>query len=348
MGKTIKCLVWDLDETLWDGVLLEGGGQQLKPGARKVITRLDQRGILQSIASRNDHEQAMANLSRLGLDDYFLYAQIHFGPKSDSLRTIAQKLNIGLDTFAFVDDQPFEREEVGQALPEILCLDAGDLLDIPGLPRFNPRFVTADSAMRRQLYLTDQSRARAEENFSGPTEAFLASLKMRFTISPVRDGDLQRAVDLTERTHQLNATGLTFSHDDLDMLRSSQNHLLIMSSLEDRFGTYGKVGLCLVEKGAEIWTLKLLLMSCRVMSRGVGAVMLNYVIAEADRAGKRLQAEFVETGRNRMMYVTYKFAEFEEVARKGAWSLLEYQGSGRPGFPDYLDVHIDSSEVVHA
>ncbi|NCD25715.1 MAG: HAD-IIIC family phosphatase [Deltaproteobacteria bacterium] len=340
MSKTVKCLVWDLDETLWDGVLLEGGGQRLRPGAREVVESLDQRGILQSIASRNDHDHAMANLSRLGLEDYFLYPQIHFGPKSESLRTIAQKLNIGLNTFAFIDDQPFEREEVGQALPEVLRLDAAELTAVPELARFIPRFVTEDSAMRRQLYLTDQSRAKAEENFSGPTEAFLASLNMRFTIAPVADGDLQRAVDLTERTHQLNATGLTFGHDELDALRLSPDHWLLMSSLEDKFGPYGKIGLALVEKGAEAWRLKLLLMSCRVMSRGVGSVMLNHVIAEAGRAGKRLQAEFVETDRNRMMYVTYKFAGFEEVARDGAWSLLEYQGDGRVGFPSYLDVRI--------
>lgn len=154
------------------------------------------------------------------------------------------------------------------------------------------------------------------------------------------DGDLQRAVDLTERTHQLNATGLTFGHDELDALRSSPDHLLLMSSLEDKFGPYGKIGLALVEKGNDVWTLKLLLMSCRVMSRGVGSVMLNHIITEAARAGKRLQAEFVETDRNRMMYVTYKFAGFEEVARDGSWSLLEYQGSGLAGFPTYLKVRV--------
>jgi FkbH-like protein len=340
MSKTIKCLVWDLDNTLWDGVLLEGGGRDLRPGALEVIQSLDRRGILQSIASRNEHDHAMANLTRLGLNDCFLYPHIHFGPKSHSLQTIAQKLNIGLNTFAFVDDQPFEREEVGLALPEVLCLDAANMPTIPELPRFIPRFVTEDSAMRRQLYLTDQSRAKAEENFSGPAEAFLASLDMRFSIAPVADGDLQRAVDLTERTHQLNATGLTFGHDELDRLRSSPDHLLLMSALEDKFGPYGKIGLCLVEKGEDCWTLKLLLMSCRVMSRGVGSVMLNHVISEAFRSGKKLRAEFVETDRNRMMYVTYKFAGFEEVARDGSWSLLEYQGDGHAGFPGYLDVRI--------
>lgn len=340
MDKTIKCLVWDLDDTLWDGVLLEGGGNRLREGVHEVLKTLDKRGILHSIASRNDHDHAMERLTRFALQDYFLYPQIHFGTKSASLRTIAQKLNIGIDTFAFIDDQPFERAEVGQAIPEVLRLDAAELMTIPQLPRFKPRFVTEDSAMRRRMYLTDISRAKAEENFSGPAEAFLATLGMRFILSPVADGDLQRAVDLTERTHQLNATGLTFSHDDLDALRSSPDHLLFISSLEDKFGPYGKIGLALVEKGAQTWTVKLLLMSCRVMSRGVGSVMLNHIIREAFQAGKKLQADFVETDRNRMMYITYKFAGFEEISRCGNRVVLEYQGNGRVSFPSYLEVAI--------
>ncbi|NLV23379.1 MAG: HAD-IIIC family phosphatase [Deltaproteobacteria bacterium] len=340
MAKTIKCLVWDLDDTLWDGILLEGGGNRLREGVREVLEALDQRGILHSIASRNDHDHAMERLARFGLEYYFLYPQIHFGIKSASLSTIARKLNIGIDTFAFIDDQAFEREEVKQALPEVLCLDAADLAALPDLPRFMPRFITEDSAQRRRLYLTDISRAKAEENFTGPAEAFLATLGMRFTIASVSDGDLQRAVDLTERTHQLNATGLTFSHDELDALRLSSNHLLFISSLEDKFGPYGKIGLALVEKGTEAWTVKLLLMSCRVMSRGVGSVMLNHIVREASRAGKKLRADFVETDRNRMMYVTYKFAGFEEMQRFGNRSVLEYQGDGRVSFPAYLDVVI--------
>jgi len=338
--KTIKCLVWDLDDTLWQGILLEGGANRLREGVREVLETLDRRGILQSIASRNEHDHAMERLSRFDLQDYFLYPQIHFGPKSESLRTIAKKLNIGIDTFAFVDDQPYEREEVGQALPEVLTLDAADLPLVPGLPRFIPRFITEDSALRRRMYMTDISRAKAEENFNGPAEAFLATLGMRFTIAPVSEGYLQRAVDLTERTHQLNATGLTFSHDDLDALRASPEHMLLISSLEDKFGPYGKIGLSLVKKGEQSWTIKLLLMSCRVMSRGVGSVMLNHIIRESKRAGKKLYADFVESERNRMMYITYKFAGFEEKERLDNHSLLEYRGNGRVGFPSYLEVTV--------
>lgn len=340
MGKTIKCVVWDLDETLWEGILLEGGAGRLRDGVRETILELDRRGILQSIASRNIHDDALRRLEELGLAEYFLYPQINFGTKSQSVEKIAKLLNIGLDTFAFVDDQPFELDEVAQGVSGVRCYPAEAVATLPGLPEFMPRFVTADSAMRRKLYQADLQRNTAEESFTGPKESFLESLGMRFTLGPVEDGDLERAVDLTERTNQLNATGLTFSHDELAALRFSDRHMLTISSLEDKYGTYGRIGLSLVEKGDEAWRIKLLLMSCRVMSRGVGSVQLNYIIREAQTAGKRLLADFVETPRNRMMYVAYKFAGFTEISSEGNRQLLEHQGDAVPQFPPYLKVII--------
>lgn len=339
-GKAIKCVVWDLDDTVWEGVLLEGGAARLRDGVRETIVELDRRGILQSIASRNTHEDAVRRLEELDLAEYFLYPQINFGTKSQSVEKIAKLLNIGLDTFAFVDDQPFELDEVAQGAPGVRCYSAGLACSLPGLPEFTPRFVTTDSAMRRSMYQADIRRNTAEESFAGPKESFLESLDMRFTLGPVEDGDLERAVDLTERTNQLNATGLTFSHDELAALRFSDRHMLTISSLEDKYGTYGKIGLSLVEKGEDCWRIKLLLMSCRVMSRGVGSVQLNHIVRQALAAGKRPRADFVETPRNRMMYVTYKFAGFTEIEAQGNRLLLEYRGDAVPQFPPYLKVTI--------
>jgi FkbH-like protein len=335
---TVKCLVWDLDDTLWEGTLLEGGAAALRPGVEKTIRELDRRGILFSIASRNLREDALARLETLGLAEYFLYPRIGFGAKSESLENIAKALNLGLDSFAFIDDQPFERDEVRSAHPEVRVYDAGEAAALPGLAEFTPRFVNQDSARRRALYQADRLRREEEESFSGPRESFLQGLGMRFSIGPVGPGDLERAVDLTERTNQLNATGLTFDHDELDAMRQDPKYLLHISALEDKYGSYGRIGLSLVEKSETCWAIKLLLMSCRVMNRGVGSVQLNYLIREALAAGKALRADFVETPRNRMMYVTYKFAGFEEVASDGARITLEYRGSALPAFPSYLDV----------
>lgn len=338
--KSVKCVVWDLDDTLWDGILLEDPEVALRPAAVELLRTLDERGILHSIASRNDPERALAKLRELGLEDWFLYPQIGWGAKSAAVQAIARDLNIGLDAIAFVDDQPFEREEVAFGCADVLCLDSADLARIADLPEMKPRFVTEDSRRRRQMYLADVRRNREEEGFTGPKEEFLATLGMVFTVAPAREEDLKRAEELTVRTHQLNTTGYTYSYEELDAFRQSPRHKLLVASLEDKYGTYGKIGLALVECAGEAWTVKLLLMSCRVMSKGVGTILLNHLLALAKEAGVRLQAEFVSTERNRMMLVTYKFAGFKEVERREGVAILEHDLSRIQPLPDYVDVRL--------
>ncbi|MBD2448900.1 HAD-IIIC family phosphatase [Nostoc sp. FACHB-152] len=311
--KVIKCLVWDLDNTLWDGVLLEDDKISLRKDIVNIIQTLDNRGILQSIASKNDYATAIAKLEEYGLKEYFLYPQINWNSKASSLKEIAKLLNIGLDAIAFVDDQLFELEEVKFSLPEILCINADEIGNILDMPVMNPRFITEDSRIRRLMYLSDIERQNAEKDFVGTAEEFLATLKMNFTISLAQEEDLQRAEELTLRTNQLNTTGYTYSYNELNNFRTSENHKLLIASLEDKYGSYGKIGLVLIECQADVWKIKLLLMSCRVMSRGVGTVMLNYVMSLAQTNNVRLIAEFVFNNRNRMMYISYKFAGFKET-----------------------------------
>lgn len=338
---TVKCVVWDLDNTLWDGVLLEGDPVVLRRGLRSVIETLDRRGILNSVASRNDPDASEAKLRALGVREYFLHPQINWGAKSSSVRAIAAALNIGLDSIAFVDDEPFEREEVAFSLPKVRCIDARDALSIPGKPEFTPPFITDESSRRREMYAADLARTAAEQGFSGPKEEFLARLDMKLHIKAAEEADLQRAEELTVRTNQLNATGYTYSYDELNAFRASDRHKLLIGTLEDKYGAYGSVGLALTETMDTRWTIKLLLMSCRVMSRGVGAVMIIHLKRLAKRAGARLYAEFVDTGRNRMMYVSYRLGGFSEVARQEGSTLFEADLHAIPGFPTYIQVTTD-------
>jgi FkbH-like protein len=338
--QSIKCVVWDLDNTIWDGILLEDQNVTLRPGVVEIIQDLDHRGILLSIASKNDYDTAMQKLQTFGLQEYFLYPEINWNPKSASIQAIAKSLNIGLDTFAFVDDQPFEREEVAYELPQVLCIDAHQLHEIPNLPSMMPRFLTNESRLRRQMYRGDIARKQVEEEFTGANEEFLATLNMVFTIKPASEADLQRAEELTVRTHQLNTTGYTYSYDELNAFRQSDNHLLLVASLDDKYGTYGTIGLALVEKGPIFWSVKLLLMSCRVMSRGVGTIMMSYIMNQVKAAGACLRAEFIPNGRNRMMYVTYKFGGFNEIAQKDDLVILENDLSHIQPMPDYVQINI--------
>ncbi|KPA18697.1 haloacid dehalogenase [Candidatus Magnetomorum sp. HK-1] len=338
--KKIKCLVWDLDNTLWDGVLIEDDAVVLKKGALNIIKTLDERGILQSVASKNDYNLAMNKLKEFKIKNYFLYPQIHWNSKVYSIEEIRKSINIGIDSIAFVDDQPFEREEVRHSLPDILCIDAAEMDNLLDMPEMNPRFITDESSIRRQLYLSDIKRKKIEEKFIGPQEDFLATLDMKLTIAPAQEEDLKRAEELTMRTHQLNTTGYTYSYDELNSFRKSEDHILLVASLDDRYGAYGKIGLVLIHCNEDLWTLKLLLMSCRVMSRGVGSIMINYIRKEAKNKGVRLQAEMITTDRNRMMYMTYKFSGFTEVKQSNGFILFENDTTHIPDFPEYVKLKL--------
>jgi FkbH-like protein len=334
--KAIKCVVWDLDNTLWDGVVLEDRHVTLRPAVREVVEELDNRGILQSVASKNHPADALRKLQEFGLEHWFLHPQIGWNPKSHSIRTIADRLNIGIDTFAFVDDQPFERDEVAHAHPSVLCVDAAEVGSLLKMPRLVPRFVTADSRLRRSMYQSDLKRQEAESDFFGPQEEFLAHLGMVFTIAPAQEEDLRRAEELTVRTNQLNTTGYTYGYEELDGFRRSPRHRLLIAGLEDRYGTYGKIGLALLECDPDVWTIKLLLMSCRVMSRGVGTIMLSYCMRLAQEAGARVRAEFKSNDRNRMMLVTYKFAGFKEAGSRDGVTILENDLARIQDYPPYV------------
>ena len=339
--RRIKCVVWDLDHTLWEGVLLEDEQVALRPQVLEAIRVFDSRGILQSIASKNHYDSAIAKLESLGIREYFLHPQIGWGSKSQSIEAIRDALNIGIDSMAFIDDQAFERDEVSFSHPRVLCIDAKELDGLLERPEMKPRIVSEEARRRRQLYRAAELRAEAERDFEGPKDAFLASLGMVFKVGRARAEDLQRAEELVLRTNQLNTSGDTYSQDELEFFRSSENHMLLMAELDDRYGSYGKVGLALLERTQAHWTIKLLLMSCRVMGRGVGSIFLSHILEQARRAGVSLRAEFVHNDRNRMMWITYKFAGFREVTKVGERLVLEHELHRIPAPPTFVRLQVE-------
>ncbi|MBR1497832.1 MAG: HAD-IIIC family phosphatase [Oscillospiraceae bacterium] len=336
--KQVKCVVWDLDNTLWEGTLSEGGGRSLRPGLRESVLELDRRGIVQSIASKNDPPAALRRLRELGLEEYFLCPQISWNPKPLGLRAVLDALNIKPEAAAFVDDQPAERDEMRASEPLVRVYGAEQAASLPEMPEFQVRFVTEDASRRRLMYRADLARQGAEREFSGSDEQFLATLGMRLAIAPVTEDTLRRVEELTVRTHQLNSTGYTFSYEELSALTASPSHIFRICSLTDRYGDSGHVGLLLMESGAEALTIRLLIVSCRVMTRGVGTALLAHATRLAAELGKALRAEFLETEYNRIMYITYRLAGFEELEEDGKRLLLEYRRPEPLPYPDYLAV----------
>lgn len=344
MNEKIKCVVFDLDGTLWEGTLAESDDVKLKKGVKELLEQLDRRGILMSLASKNNFDTAKKILCREGIFDYFLLPQISWNPKSLALEEISAGLNLSLREFAFVDDTPEERDEVLFAHPEVRVYDAEKLLNIPDYEEFCPKFVTEDSRLRRKLYQNDLRLKEDEKRFCGTNEEFLKTLGMKLTVSKVRDGDLERVEELTRRTHQLNSTGRTFSFEELNRIKDDENYIFLIVSLENRYGDCGKVGLALMEKSDDAYTVKLLIMSCRVMSLGIGSAMLVYLSSLALRDKKRLLADFVFTDRNRIMYITYKMFGFSDNSEEDAPSaLLEWDGEART-MPEYFEIHDETGE----
>ena len=310
--KLVKCLVWDLDNTLWQGTLLEDQEVTVFPWIRDVIIELDSRGILQSIASKNDYDPAWRRLEDAGLAEYFVHPQIGWGRKSDSVAQIASQLNFALDTIAFIDDLPNERAEVSFRASEIRCYPAEQASSLADLPEFSPDVVTVDARRRREMYQASFRRDAERESYAGPDEEFLRSLELVMAISRAGEEDLSRVEELTLRTSQMNATGVHYPDEVLRGLLDDLDHEVLTVTLADRFGPHGAVGVMLLEYHPAMWHLKLLATSCRVVSFGAGAVILNWLIDQAARSGVHLVADFRRTDRNRMMDIAYRFAGFAE------------------------------------
>ena len=308
----VKCLVWDLDNTLWRGTLLEDPDIELSDELREVIIELDSRGILQSIASKNDYDLAWKRLEELGIAEYFLFPQIGWGRKSDSVIKIAEQLNFAPKTIAFIDDLPSERAEVTFGAPEVRCYAAEQAISLAELPEFSPEVVTVDARRRRLMYKASMRREEEKESFAGPDEDFLRSLDLVMTIKKADEQDLSRVEELTLRTSQMNATGVHYSDAVLRDLLADPNHEVLTVTLTDRFGPHGAVGVLLLGIHPEVWHLKLLATSCRVVSFGAGAVILNWLTDQAAQAGAHLAADFRPTDRNRMMDIAYRFAGFTD------------------------------------
>ncbi|MEU0482184.1 HAD-IIIC family phosphatase [Streptosporangium sp. NPDC006013] len=306
----VKCLVWDLDNTLWQGTLLEDDEVRLPESVRELIQVLDSRGILQAVASKNDHDHAWAKLEKLGIAEYFVLPHISWSPKSGSIRRIAEELRFAHGAMAFVDDQAAERAEVAFHLPDVRCYSADQVAELAGLPEFSPETVTEDARRRREMYQAGFRRQAAKSGFTGPDERFIRSLDLVMRIEHATVEHLARVEELTLRTSQMNATGVHYSQETLVRLLDDPRHRVLVTSLSDRFGPHGAVGVVLLELGTHAWHLKLLATSCRVVSFGVGAVILRWLVDQAALAGAHLVADFRRTDRNRMMEIAYRFSGF--------------------------------------
>ena len=284
--RLVKCVVWDIDNTLLDGIYLESGATP--PGANQAmagaLADFGSRGILHAIASKNPPQAAEHAAAVTGTA--FAAVECGWGPKSGALARIAADLAIGTDALAFVDDDPYERAEVGAALPEVLVLAPDEVADAAGWPEFGAAAVTDEARRRGQMYAARRRRQTAAQAFGGSREEFLASAGTEAAITAATAADLPRLHELAARTRQFNSAGRAVAEAELAALAAAPDTDVVTVRLRDAFGDDGIVGACVTSHDADgTWTVRLLMMSCRAMGRGVIDGLLAWVTRSAARAG---------------------------------------------------------------
>jgi FkbH-like protein len=322
--KKAKCVIWDLDNTLWEGVLVEDGVDKLrlKEGIRSLIQSLDSRGILNSIASKNNPEEALGAIKKFQLEEYFLCPQISWYPKSQGIQAIIKQLNIGADAVLFIDDSKFEREEVKAVCPEVRTLAAEEYRALLDREEFQVP-VTSESRERRKLYRVEMDRQKLAKTFEHDYLAFLRQCQIRLTIRPMAEDNLERVHELTQRTNQMNFSGNRYDRNVLRTLLTDPYRDTFVLSCEDRFGSYGVIGFSIVDRREPRMTD--LMFSCRIQSKRVEHAFLAFVIRKyMEETGKDFYADYRKTPRNAPTGQVFADLQMEEVENRDGVVLLRF------------------------
>lgn len=337
-GQFKKCLILDLDNTIWGGVIGDDGleGIQLGHGLgigkaftefQMWIKKLKQRGIIICVASKNNEETAKEPFEKhpdmiLRLDDIAVFLA-NWETKVDNIRTIQSILNIGFDSMVFLDDNPFERNMVRENIPGItvpeLPEDPGDYLEyLYSLNLFEIASYSNADKDRTKQYQVEAKRVSLSKTFTNEAD-FLKSLNMMSTVSGFTKFNTPRVAQLSQRSNQFNLRTIRYTEADITTMAENPDIIDLSFTLEDKFGDNGLIAVVIMKKQdddtlfVDTW-----FMSCRVLKRGMENFTLNTMVERAQKAGyRKIIGEFLPTPKNKMVenhYVSLGFTQMEGTA----------------------------------
>lgn len=316
-GKTRKVLVLDLDGTLWGGVIGEDGmnGIALGPQApgnayvafQRAVKAVQERGIVLAVVSKNNPEDALAVIrehpSMVVRESDFVAMRINWDDKVTNMRSIADELNVGLDSFVFFDDDPGNRLLVEQEAPEILVVDvpadpARYVETLLRIPELEVLHLTDEDKTRTEKYTAERARTEAKQK-APDMNTFLRSLEMKVQIREDDTTQIPRLAQLTQKTNQFNVTTKRYTEEEMRRRVESSEYGVWSIRVVDRFGDNGIVGLAVVRQEKETHILDTFLLSCRVLGRGVEQALLASIISKAQTDHvKQIIGEFIPTAKN--------------------------------------------------
>jgi FkbH-like protein len=354
LGLSRKVLALDLDNTLWGGVLGEAGAEGVQLGGlypgkcykelHRTAARLRDQGVILVLASKNDAEPVDKALAEhpeaLLRPDVFSAAAVNWQPKAGNLKAMADALDLSTNAFVFMDDSPFERGQVAGELPEVALVSAdGDPAHlVRSLLRhgwFDVVELTATDRKRPELYRTRAKRNEFAGGF-GTSEDYLHALGLELKAVEADAFAVPRVAQLAARTNQFNLTGIRYDEPATAAMSTDPAHLVAAFSVRDRFGDEGITGAAWVERDTEVWRVTNLVLSCRVLGRGVELGIADWLADRARAAGARtLQGRFVPSGRNGVSADYWSRAGFGPAAEDGTFELDLTTGT-RPPAPAWI------------
>lgn len=324
--KRKKCLVLDLDNTLWGGILGENGADGILIGGdypgkafqffQEGLMELYKNGIVLTVCSKNNEEDVLEawdkNPFLILRKEHFAAYRINWVDKATNIKEIASELNLGLDSFVFFDDNPSERELVRQMLPMV------EVPDFPDQPYELPLFlqnvvndffkvysITDEDKVKTKVYMENALRAQDKRNYTNYID-YLKSLDIQITIEPANDYNIQRIAQMTQKTNQFNLTTYRYTEADINNILKEQGLIWVLS-VADKFGNSGITG-CVIIKENEIDTF---LMSCRILGKEIEYVFINKILEIMKKKGlENLKATYIPTLKNSQVAEFYEKSGF--------------------------------------
>ncbi len=321
-GKSKKCLILDCDNTLWGGVIGEDGlnGIKLDPHSypgnvfyefQKSIIRLHERGVLITICSKNNEQDVWDVLdghqSCILKREHLSAWRVNWSDKVSNIRDLATELNLGIDSFVFVDDNPVECGLIRDMLPEVTVLQVPEklytyppLLNRDGL--FDTLTFSSEDRQRSQLY-RDEAHRKHEQAKYETMDQYLASLALRVTVHPATDNEISRVAQLTQKTNQFNLTTRRYTEAKISSFCNDPDWAVISLSVQDKFGDSGLTGVMIAHKEGDTGVIDSLLLSCRILGRSIEKVFVLEALSIMSRLWpvKTWQAEFAATPKNQQV-----------------------------------------------
>lgn len=369
LGLTKKCIVLDLDNTLWGGIVGEDGIGGIKLGPtpegrpywefQKYLLSLYKRGVILAVNSKNNLEDALRVFREhpytVLKEEHFAAMRINWDDKIVNMKSLAAEINIGLDSFVFLDDDTVNREFVRAALPEVMVVDLPEdpalyVKTLMELDVFHTLQLTPEDRERGKMYAQERQRKEFEQVATDLTD-YLRGLQMVVAIEKANPLTIPRISQLTQKTNQFNMTTRRYSEEEIARMAEDEQYLVVSLRVQDKFGDSGTVGVTIVEKGNVAWRIDEFLLSCRIIGRRIEETLLAYIAQKARAGGAlRILGEFISTKKNAPAKGFYEKNDFllrETIDSREVW---EYDIEHRDySYPDFIRVAYarESPKAVH-